>query len=185
IFGDVDIEGDIEGASELGDVAASRLRSPLALLRLARHVLALPRESERRAPNPATETPASPQLSGRRHTRRRDREAVRFHYNVGNAFYALWLDARMVYSCGYFAHGDDDLDKAQESKLDRICRKLRLAPGDRLLDIGCGWGGLIIHAAKRYGVMALGITRSDPKEVLARGGSGAGGVWGRLSVGLV
>jgi len=93
---------------------------------------------------------------------------VRFHYNVGNAFYALWLDARMVYSCAYFAHGDDDLDRAQESKLDLICRKLRLRPGDRLLDIGCGWGGLIMHAAKRYGVFALGITLSDAQAELAR-----------------
>src|SRR5690348_2423098 len=154
IFGDVDIEGNLEAAADLGDVAASRLGSPRALLRLARHVLALPRdEAEMSADKTQTR---SAELAGRRHSARRDREAVRFHYNVGNAFYALWLDTKMVYSCAYFERGIDDLDKAQESKLDLICRKLRLEAGERLLDIGCGWGGLIMHAARRYGVIALG-----------------------------
>ena len=182
IFGDIDVEGDLEAAADLGDVAASRLRSPRALLRLARHVLALPRDEKHNGDDPALEL--SPQLSGRRHSTNRDRDAVRFHYNVGNAFYALWLDARMVYSCGYFAHGDDDLDRAQESKLDLICRKLRLAPGERLLDIGCGWGGLIIHAAKRYGVIALGITLSEPQAELARERIAAAGVGDRCRVEL-
>jgi cyclopropane-fatty-acyl-phospholipid synthase len=166
IFGDVDLEGDLEAAADLGDIAASRLRSPRALMRLARHVLALPRDDTRRSGDQAEPVPQH--LSGRPHTAKRDREAVRFHYNVGNAFYALWLDARMVYSCAYFAHADDDLDRAQESKLDLICRKLRLKPGERLLDIGCGWGGLIMHAARRYGVVALGITLSDAQAELAR-----------------
>jgi len=165
VFGDVDIEGDLEASADLGDVAAARIESPTALLRLARHVLALPKDGKEHDEQKIT---AAERLSGRRHSTRRDREAVRFHYNVGNAFYALWLDARMVYSCAYFAHGDDDLDRAQESKLDLICRKLRLRPGDRLLDIGCGWGGLIMHAAKRYGVFALGITLSDAQAELAR-----------------
>lgn len=183
IFGDVDVEGNLEAASELGDVAASRLRSPLALLRLARHVIALPRDSAADATSSGSKpTPSSPQLYGRRHSKHRDREAVRFHYNVGNPFYALWLDARMVYSCGYFAHGDDDLDRAQESKLDLICRKLRLAPGERLLDIGCGWGGLIIHAAKRYGAIALGITLSDAQADLARERVAAAGLSDRCRV---
>src|SRR4051794_28946647 len=164
IFGDVDIEGDVEAAADLGDVAASRLSSPRALFRLARHVLALPRDEtgDREDQNHLT----SPELSGRRHSRRRDRDAARYHYNVGNAFYGLWLDARMVYSCAYFAHGDDDLDRAQESKLDLICRKLRLRPGERLLDIGCGWGGLMLHAARQYGADVTGITLSERQAEL-------------------
>ena len=182
IFGDVDVEGDLEAAADLGDVAASRLRSPRALLRLARHVLALPRDEKYKDDDAALRV--SPQLSGRRHSTKRDRDAVRFHYNVGNAFYALWLDARMVYSCGYFADGDDDLDRAQESKLDLICRKLRLSPGERLLDIGCGWGGLIIHAAKRYGVIALGITLSEAQAELARERIAAAGLGDRCRVEL-
>ena len=182
IFGDVDIEGNIEGAADLGDVAASRLRSPRALLRLARHIMALPRDERDTSADRAHIRSA--QLAGRRHSTRRDREAVRFHYNVGNAFYALWLDAKMVYSCGYFARDTDDLDQAQESKLDLICRKLRLAPGERLLDIGCGWGGLIMHAARRYGVFALGITLSDTQAEAARERIAAAGLSDRCQVEL-
>jgi cyclopropane-fatty-acyl-phospholipid synthase len=102
-------------------------------------------------------------VKGRRHSVQRDRQAVTYHYNVSNDFYALFLDKNMVYSCAYFAREDEDLDTAQERKLDYLCRKLRLKPGERLLDIGCGWGGLIIHAAKHYGVEALGITLSQPQ----------------------
>jgi cyclopropane-fatty-acyl-phospholipid synthase len=185
IFGDVDIEGDIEAASDLGDIAASRLGSPRTLLRLARHVLALPRDDRDVTGRQGDARVSSTErMSGRRHSTRRDREAVRFHYNVGNAFYALWLDTRMVYSCAYFAHADDDLDGAQESKLDLICRKLRLVPGDRLLDIGCGWGGLIMHAAKWYGVFAVGITLSDAQAELARERIAAAGLSDRCTVEL-
>jgi cyclopropane-fatty-acyl-phospholipid synthase len=182
IFGDVDIEGDIEAAADLGDIAASRLGSARALLRLTRHVLALPRDEK--PPSSDKNGPAPPQLSGRRHSAQRDRDAVRFHYNVGNAFYALWLDRRMVYSCAYFADGDTDLDRAQESKLDLICRKLRLKPGEVLLDIGCGWGGLIMHAAKRYGVFALGMTLSEAQAELARERIAAAGLMDRCQVEL-
>ena len=181
IFGDVDVEGNLEAAADLGDLAASRLRSPLAVLSLIRHLMALPRDSrtvDRRS------TPAMSHLAGKRHSARRDRDAVRFHYNVGNAFYSLWLDARMVYSCAYFAHESYDLDRAQESKLDLICRKLRLKPGERLLDIGCGWGGLIMHAARRYGVFALGITLSESQAELARERIFAAGLADRVSVEL-
>jgi cyclopropane-fatty-acyl-phospholipid synthase len=87
---------------------------------------------------------------------------------VGNDFYKLWLDKRMVYSCAYFRSPDDSLDTAQEAKLDLICRKLRLKPGERFLDIGSGWGGLIMHAAQRYGVDATGITLSENQASLAR-----------------
>ncbi len=85
---------------------------------------------------------------------------ISFHYDVSNDFYRLWLDRRMVYSCAYFESGDESIDQAQLNKLDLICRKLRLTPGERFLDIGSGWGGLIIHAAKNYGVHAKGITLS-------------------------
>ena len=90
-----------------------------------------------------------------------------YHYDVSNEFYALWLDEQMVYSCAYFATADEDLDTAQTRKLDYLCRKLRLRPGERLLDIGCGWGGLVIHAARKYGVDALGITLSKNQATLA------------------
>ncbi len=106
-------------------------------------------------------------LNGKPHSIARDRQAVTYHYNVSNDFYSLWLDQRMVYSCAYFRSPEDDLDKAQEQKLDLICRKLRLTPGQRLLDLGCGWGGLIMYAAQHYGVDATGITLSQPQADLA------------------
>jgi cyclopropane-fatty-acyl-phospholipid synthase len=96
----------------------------------------------------------------RRHSRGGNREAIAFHYDVSNDFYRLWLDEQMVYSCAYFETPDDSLDQAQRNKLDHICRKLCLKPGERLLDIGCGWGALIRWAAKHYGVHAHGITLS-------------------------
>jgi cyclopropane-fatty-acyl-phospholipid synthase len=101
------------------------------------------------------------------HSKQRDAEAIRYHYDVSNEFYALWLDREMVYSCAYFRSGDEDLETAQAQKLDHICRKLRLPPGDRLLDIGCGWGGLVRWAAKHYGVDATGITLSANQQRLA------------------
>ncbi|HZE05777.1 MAG TPA: cyclopropane-fatty-acyl-phospholipid synthase family protein [Solirubrobacteraceae bacterium] len=105
---------------------------------------------------------------GRRHSVDRDRRAVRHHYDVSNDFYRLLLGPSLVYSCAYFASPDDTLEEAQEHKLDLICRKLCLAPGERLLDIGCGWGSLVIHAASRYGVRAVGVTLSEPQAQLAR-----------------
>jgi cyclopropane-fatty-acyl-phospholipid synthase len=95
------------------------------------------------------------------HSRHADRKAISYHYDLSDDFYALWLDRRRVYSCAYFRREEDTLDAAQEQKLDHICRKLRLAPGERLLDIGCGWGALAIWAAQHYGVHAVGITLSE------------------------
>lgn len=85
---------------------------------------------------------------------------VQFHYDVSNAFYSLWLDQAMVYTCAYFSDWSNDIDQAQEDKLEMVCRKLRLRPGERLLDIGCGWGALSIHAARHHGVTAHGVTLS-------------------------
>ena len=104
----------------------------------------------------------------RRHRRGEDRSAIRHHYDVGNAFYRLWLDERMVYSCAYYRDSGSTIDSAQVAKLDHICRKLALVPGERFLDVGCGWGALPIHAAQNYGVHAVGITLSENQADLAR-----------------
>ncbi|WNJ90809.1 class I SAM-dependent methyltransferase [Bosea sp. 685] len=93
---------------------------------------------------------------------------IAYHYDVSNAFYRLFLDEEMVYTCAYFTEDHGDLDRAQRDKLDMICRKLRLKPGDRLLDIGCGWGALICHAAQHYGVEAHGVTLAEEQLALAR-----------------
>jgi len=95
-----------------------------------------------------------------RHTRKRDRQAIEYHYDVSNDFYSLWLGRSMVYSCAYFRNETDSLDTAQEQKLDHILGKLMLRPDERFLDIGCGWGALILHAAKKYGARATGVTLS-------------------------
>ncbi len=110
-----------------------------------------------------------------RHQRRSNRANIGFHYDVSNAFYRLWLDRQLVYSCAYFPTDEATLDDAQTAKLEHICRKLRLAPGERFLDIGCGWGALLFVAAQRYGVDATGITLSRNQfdyvnsEIAARG----------------
>jgi cyclopropane-fatty-acyl-phospholipid synthase len=118
------------------------------------------------------------------HQRRGNRANISHHYDVSNAFYRLWLDQRMVYSCAYFRHDDDTLDDAQAQKLDHICRKLRLAPGERLLDIGCGWGGLILWAAENYGVEATGITLSQNQFDHASAAIAARGLASRVRVEL-
>ena len=116
------------------------------------------------------------------HTRRRDAEAIRYHYDVSNDFYALWLDREMVYSCAYFRTGDEDIHAAQAQKLDHVCRKLRLQPGERFLDIGCGWGALVRWAAKHYGVEATGITLSRNQHQLANERIRAAGLESRCRV---
>ena len=102
------------------------------------------------------------------HTRGFDSKAVRYHYDVNDDFYGLWLDRRRVYSCAYFKRPEDTLELAQEQKLDHICRKLMLKPGERFLDIGCGWGALVVWAAERYRVHATGITLSQNQYDYAR-----------------
>jgi cyclopropane-fatty-acyl-phospholipid synthase len=119
-----------------------------------------------------------------RHTRRSDRAAIEYHYDVSNDFYALWLDPNMVYSCAYFDSPERDLASAQVAKLDHICRKLRLAPGETLLDIGCGWGAMAIHAARHYGVKAVGITLSTNQHALATERVRAAGLSERVEIRL-
>ncbi len=116
------------------------------------------------------------------HTRAADAEAIRYHYDVSNDFYALWLDPNLVYSCAYFRSPDDSLETAQMQKIDHILLKLRVKPGDRLLDIGCGWGALIMRAAEKFGAKAVGITLSQNQLDLARERIAAAGLSDRCEV---
>ena len=162
IYDDFDVEGDIEAAFELADYLLERERSLRKSLDLANRLQTLPvNSSAHRNWRPAN-------FSGSVHSRDRDRQAISYHYDLPAEFYALWLDRRMVYSCAYFTAPEEDLDSAQERKLDYICRKLRLRRGERLLDVGCGWGGLIMRAVAHYGVEAVGLTLSVPQAELAR-----------------
>ncbi|MGF6780847.1 class I SAM-dependent methyltransferase [Paraburkholderia sp. GAS334] len=102
------------------------------------------------------------------HTRKEDKESIQYHYDVSNEFYRLWLDKQMVYSCGYFENGDESLDEAQVKKIDHILSKIRLQPGQTLLDIGCGWGALVIRAAQRFQARCVGITLSEKQYEFAR-----------------
>lgn len=113
---------------------------------------------------------------GKLHTRERDARAVRHHYDVSNDFFALFLDPSMTYSCAIFRNGDETLDAAQQEKLETVCRKLDLEQGDRVLDVGCGWGSFAIHAAKRHGASVVGITLSEPQAALARERAAEAGV---------
>ncbi len=163
VFGDFDVEGDLEAVFPLADfLLVERPPGRVERLGLARQLLVLPGAHRDRPTRPQA------RLHGRRHSLERDRAAVGFHYSRSNEFFALFLDPRMVYSCAYFDRDDTALAAAQEAKLDLVCRKLRLRPGERLLDIGCGWGGLVLFAAERYGVEALGITLSEAQVELAR-----------------
>jgi cyclopropane-fatty-acyl-phospholipid synthase len=161
IYDDIDIEGNIGSVFELADailVRENSFRDKLWFSGLLSKLVGFPKRPSK----------AGPAMDGELHSKERDRAAVAYHYDTSNDFFSLWLDRRMVYSCAYFRSADDDLDTAQEQKLDYICRKLRLQRGDRILDLGCGWGALMIHAARNYGVHAFGITLSVPQAELAR-----------------
>jgi cyclopropane-fatty-acyl-phospholipid synthase len=132
-----------------------------------------------RPPPPAAEL--RPRRRGR-HTKRRDAEAVRHHYDVSNEFFALFLDETMTYSCALFEPGTRTLEDAQRAKLELICRKLELEPGQRMLDIGCGWGSLAIHAAREHGASVWGITLSEPQAELARDRAREAGVDDRVEI---
>ncbi len=119
------------------------------------------------------------------HDKATDAEAISYHYDLSNEFYQLWLDRDMVYSCGYFETGSEDLDQAQQAKLRHLCRKLRLQSGDRLLDVGCGWGGLARFAAREYGAQVLGITLSAEQLKLGRARVAAEGLEDRVQIELM
>ena len=162
LYDDFDVEGDIERVYGLGDTLIETSQSMQKKLRLG---LSLRRLPDGEPHEYGDRGPA--ELEGEKHSIERDRQAISYHYDVSNDFYALWLDRNMVYSCAYFDDPQEDLDSAQLRKLDYICRKLRLKPGQHLLDIGCGWGGLVKYAAENYGVGVKGITLSQPQADLA------------------
>ena len=162
VYGDFEVKGDLVAAFPLVETFESLDLGLGGKLGLAWKLRSLPKEGSSHDGRRAAD------VSGDKHSRKRDSEAISYHYDVSNDFYSLWLDRRMVYSSAYFKREDQDIHIAQEQKLDHICRKLRLAPGERLLDIGCGWGGLVMYAAEHYGVEALGITLSERQVALTQ-----------------
>lgn len=177
LYDDFDIEGDIISVFDLAEGLASATKGWGSKLSAASKLLKLPGSKAKRQDG---RQPAK--LDGKIHSIKRDRKAVTYHYDVSNDFYHLWLDSRMVYSCAYFKSEDVSLDDAQTAKLELICRKLRLKPGQRLLDVGCGWGSLVMYAAKHFGVDALGITLSQPQADLANQRIQAAGLGDRCRV---
>jgi len=157
VEGRIDVEGSLKDVIEVGEMLARKAASPSKLVGIRRVVS---------------------------HSRTRDRKAIQYHYDVSNDFYALFLDREMVYSCAYFRRESDDLDLAQEQKLDHILNKLQLRPGERLLDIGCGWGALVRRAVKKYGAEATGITLSQNQYEYANRRIKEEGLDGRCEVRL-
>ncbi len=150
--GDLDVEGDLESAFEVVEYLLSSAHP-------ARPPFLVSAFGKRISPGNGHGThPAA--LQGAVHSKARDRQAIQYHYDLPVEFYALWLDPRLVYSAAYFADPQQGLEQAQERKLDYLCRKLRLKPDESLLDIGCGWGGLVTYAAEHYRVRAHGVTAS-------------------------
>jgi cyclopropane-fatty-acyl-phospholipid synthase len=162
VTGDLSVEGPLNKILEAGMSIAERVG------RLSRYrALALPLR-----------------LLRFRHTRANDAAAIAHHYDAPNAFYRPWLDETMTYSCAYFLTGEEDIDTAQAQKIAHICRKLNLKPGDTLLDIGCGWGGLLRTAAREHGVTAVGITNSPAQCEYARERVRAEGLGNQIDIRL-
>ena len=164
IFDDLDIEGDFEAIFDLAEYLLAE--RPLES-QDGDHVRSALRKLAVERPDGRENRAAA--LHGWTHSRQRDRQAISFHYDLPSDFFASWLDHQMVYSCAYFTGREEcDIDEAQRRKLDYICRKLRLRRDDFMLDVGCGWGGLLIHAASQYGAQGIGITLSARQAELAR-----------------
>ena len=157
-----DVEGDLEAACELADVLGDIPAGGWLLA--AKHIFHL---RPRAAVIPHSRAWSDGMPAARKHSRARDRRAISHHYDLSNDFFRLWLDTHMLYSCAYFDRPGNDLESAQKAKLQHICRKLRLRPGMRLLDLGCGWGGLAVHVAQNHGARVTGVTLSQQQASLA------------------
>ena len=170
---------DIEGSLRVVDTFEPPRIAPVQMARLG---VALIRACGLARPPRA---PASElRLKGERHTLGRDRRAIAYHYDAGNAFFQLFLDPSMTYSCAYFKGGAQTLEEAQQAKLGLVCTKLGLREGERVLDVGCGWGSFAIHAARHYGVSVLGVTLSEEQVKLGRELVEAAGLADRVTLRL-
>ena len=176
VIGVLDVD-DLDAAMRLVDEWQEPeidLRARLRLMAAAVRAMGLVRPPRRPAPELV--------LRGRRHTLGRDARAVRHHYDVANEFFELFLDRSMTYSCAIFSRGAQTLEEAQEAKLELVCMKLALTPGQRVLDVGCGWGSFAIHAASRHGVKVVGITLSEPQARMAGERAEGAGVGDRVEI---
>jgi cyclopropane-fatty-acyl-phospholipid synthase len=182
VSGDLDIDGDIYAALDFPSTLPARPDLELDKAAMARLLVSVARLGVLGPPPkpPAEES----RVRGALHSLRRDRAVVSYHYDVGNDFYRLLLGPSLVYSCAYYQDPSTTLDDAQVAKLDLICRKLDLRPGRRLLDVGCGWGSLAIHAAANYGVDVVGVTISTEQAALARERVTAAGLGGSVEIRL-
>jgi cyclopropane-fatty-acyl-phospholipid synthase len=177
VAGDLDVEGDIFAALSLYEHLSQRRLGARQWLEAARLVGAA-------GLRPPTPPPEEARLRGRLHSRERDRAAIAHHYDVGNEFYRLVLGPSLTYSCAVFADESVSLEEAQAAKYELISAKLGLEPGMRLLDVGCGWGGMLLHAAERHGVTAVGVTLSAPQAELAAERVAEAGLADRVEVRL-
>jgi cyclopropane-fatty-acyl-phospholipid synthase len=176
VSGAIDVD-DLEAALRVVDEIEV---PPLDAKTKARMALAAVQATGIRRPPPIPK--AEIRRRGRLHSLQRDRQAVRHHYDVSNDFFALFLDRSMTYSCAFFSRDGSSLEAAQTAKLELTCQKLGLQPGERLLDVGCGWGSFAIHAAREHGVSVLGITLSEAQAQLARQRVADAGVTDRVEI---
>jgi len=175
VAGDIAIEGDIYEALLLQDRFSAMKLGPK---QIAEAACMVGPAGLRPLPPP----PEEARIKGRRHSRERDAQAIAHHYNVSNRFYQLFLGSTMTYSCAVFEQRDDSLERAQTNKYELISRKLDLKPGMRLLDVGCGWGGMVMHAAKHHGVTAVGVTVSQRQVDMARARVAAAGLADQVEI---
>jgi cyclopropane-fatty-acyl-phospholipid synthase len=180
VAGEIELEGDLESVLTLGDLGPDFLLGPGGWFRAVRAVAGAGGLRPLRLPPP----PEEARLRGRRHTRQRDAAAISHHYDISNDFYRLVLGPTMTYSCAYFASPRSSLEEAQGDKHELIGRKLGLRPGERVLDVGCGWGTLAIHAAARFGVSVVGVTLSRRQAELAEKRVADAGMGDRVEIRL-
>jgi cyclopropane-fatty-acyl-phospholipid synthase len=182
VSGDLEVTGDLFHALETGLALGPRSVTPVVVARLVR--AAGPDLARHLWPLPEAPPEEARIKGGRLHSLRRDAESIVHHYDVSNRFYELVLGPSMTYSCAVFDDPDESLEAAQERKIELICRKLDLRPGARLLDVGCGWGQLLIHAARHHGVNGVGITISPAQAQLAAARVAEAGLSDRVEIRL-
>jgi cyclopropane-fatty-acyl-phospholipid synthase len=181
--GEIGLEGGtlIDLAEGLASEGAAKRMKSLSRIRLVRTLSPF---LWVKAERPGQSRAFAGDAAGQSRKQMENHDFIRFHYDVGNDFYRLFLDKQMIYSCAYFTDWSNPIDQAQHDKLEMICRKLRLAPGERFLDIGSGWGGLLLHAARHHGVKAHGITLSEAQLEVARHRIAEAGLGDRVTVEL-